>query len=171
MSRQQAELHMRQDCEQQQSWQLSDAAYHSALHELESYEMKIGQMMDGKFLKKEDVDPAKLVTIKGLAKQNAGRDDNPEMKWTMSFQELSKPLVMNGTNLQLCAHALGTDETDNWIGKQIVLYNDPSVQFQGKLVGGVRIRAAKKKVVSAPVAPVQAPVVDDEELDDEIPFS
>lgn len=135
--------------------------------------MKIGQMMDSKFLKKEDVDPPKLVTIKGFSQQNAGRDDAPEMKWTMSFLELSKPMVMNSTNLQLCAQSLGSDDTDNWIGKQVVLYNDPSVQFQGKLIGGIRIRAPKKRSgAQAPAQPAPATVSTemDEEFDDDIPF-
>jgi hypothetical protein len=131
--------------------------------------MKIGQMMESKFLKKEDVEPPKLVTIRGFSQQNAGRDDAPEMKWTMSFIELNKPMVMNSTNLQLCAQALGSDDTDHWIGKQVVLYNDPSVQFQGKLIGGIRIRAPKKRP-GTPAAPAPAPVTADEPFDDDIPF-
>lgn len=131
--------------------------------------MKIGQMMDSKFLKKEDVDPPKLVTIRGFSQQNAGRDDAPEMKWTMSFMELGKPMVMNSTNLQLCAQALGSDDTDHWIGKQIVLYNDPSVQFQGKLIGGIRIRAPKKRPTTQ-AAPEPAPVTAEDPFDDDIPF-
>lgn len=129
--------------------------------------MKIGQMMESKFLKKEDVEQPKLVTIKGFSQANAGRDDAPDMKWTMSFREFDKPMVMNSTNLQLAAQALGSDDTDNWIGKQVVLYNDPSVQFQGKLIGGIRIRAPKKR--PAPV-PEPAPVTAEAEWDDEIPF-
>jgi hypothetical protein len=131
--------------------------------------MKIGQMMESKFLKKEDVEPPKLVTIRGFSQQNAGRDDAPEMKWTMSFIELNKPMVMNSTNLQLCAQALGSDDTDHWVGKQVVLYNDPSVQFQGKLIGGIRIRAPKKRP-GTPAAPEPAPVATAEEFDDDIPF-
>jgi hypothetical protein len=133
--------------------------------------MKIGQMMDSKFLKKEDVDPPKLVTIRGFSQQNAGRDDAPEMKWTMSFIELNKPMVMNSTNLQLCAQALGSDDTDHWIGKQIVLYNDPSVQFQGKLIGGIRIRAPKRRPgAQAAPEPAPAPVTAEDPFDDDIPF-
>jgi hypothetical protein len=135
--------------------------------------MKIGQMMDSKFLKKEDVEPPKLVTIRGFSQQNAGRDDAPEMKWTMSFIELSKPMVMNSTNLQLAAQALGSDDTDHWIGKQVVLYNDPSVQFQGKLIGGIRIRAPKKRPATsgtATTAAAPAAVTAEEDFDDDIPF-
>lgn len=129
--------------------------------------MKIGQMMESKFLKKEDVEQPKLVTIKGFSQANAGRDDAPDMKWTMSFREFDKPMVMNSTNLQLAAQALGSDDTDHWIGKQIVLYNDPNVQFQGKLIGGIRIRAPKKR--AAPVPEPAAATIED--FDDDIPFS
>lgn len=133
--------------------------------------MKIGQMMESKFLKKEDVEPPKLVTIRGFSQQNAGRDDAPEMKWTMSFIELNKPMVMNSTNLQLCAQALGSEETDHWIGKQVVLYNDPSVQFQGKLIGGIRIRAPRKRPgTQAAPEPAPAMVTTADPFDDDIPF-
>ena len=32
----------------------------------------------------------------------------------------------------------GDSETDNWPGKKIVVYDDDSVEFGGKVVGGVR---------------------------------
>ncbi|GAF83248.1 unnamed protein product, partial [marine sediment metagenome] len=43
-------------------------------------------------------------------------------------------------------------ETEEWIGKQIVLWADPTVSFGGKLVGGVRVRPHTQ------AAPVAAPV-------------
>ena len=122
--------------------------------------MKAGLMTPSKFLKKEDIDPAKLVTIKAIRQANVGQDDGPEeLKWTMQFREVDKPLVMNSTNIQLCTKALGTDETDDWIGKQIVLYNDPNVSFAGKITGGIRIRAPKKNGAPPPT-----------EADEDIPF-
>lgn len=126
--------------------------------------MKAGLLNPSKFLKKDDVENPVLVTIKALRQTNVAQDDKPEeMKWTMLFRELDKPLVLNSTNIQLCTLALGTDETDEWIGRQIVLYNDPSISFAGKITGGIRLRAPKKK--AAANAPPQ-----EEELDDEIPF-
>lgn len=111
--------------------------------------MKATAMIPSKFLKKEDVEPPKLVTIKALRQANVAMDDQPEeMKWTIFFKELDKPMVLNSTNIQLLTMALGTDETDDWIGKQVVVYNDPSVSFGGKITGGVRIRAPKKKVAA-----------------------
>ena len=104
--------------------------------------MKIGQMIGGKYLKKEDCDPPILATIERFAEENVAKEDQPEeLKWVMYFSDNDKALVMNSTNLQLAAIAFGTQETDEWIGRQLVLYHDPNVSFGGKLVGGVRVRA------------------------------
>lgn len=124
--------------------------------------MKATAMIPSKFLKKEDVDPPKLVTIKALRQANVAMDDQPEeMKWTVLFKELEKPMVLNSTNIQLLTKALGTDETDEWVGKQVVVYNDPNVSFAGKITGGVRIRAPKKKQEAAATT---------EDFDDDMPF-
>lgn len=106
--------------------------------------MKAGKMIESKFIKKEDVDPPILVTIKALREANVAMDDQPEeKKWTVLFREIEKPLVLNSTNIQLITKALGTDETDDWVGKQVVLFNDPNVSFAGKITGGVRVRAPR----------------------------
>lgn len=136
--------------------------------------MKAGQMIPSKFLKKDDCDQPKLVTIKSLRQSNVAQEDQPEeLKWTMLFREFEKPLVMNSTNIQLTTIALGTDETDNWVGRQVVIYNDPNVSFGGKITGGIRIRAPKVRPGGQPpVTPAPAPVQQDNPPfeDDDIPF-
>ena len=105
--------------------------------------MKAGSMVESKFLKKEDLnyDTGNLVTVSKLDRQNVGMNDgDEEMKWCMHFSEFDKPMVLNSTNIQLATKALGTDETDDWIGKKLVIYVDDNVSFGGKLVGGIRIR-------------------------------
>jgi hypothetical protein len=107
--------------------------------------MKAGAMIESKFLKKEDLDydNGNLVTIVKLEQQNAAMADQEEdLKWCMYFREFKKPLVMNSTNIQLTVKALGTDETDEWTGRKIIIYVDDNVSFGGKLVGGIRIRRA-----------------------------
>src|SRR3990167_4817051 len=108
--------------------------------------MKAGAMIDSKFLKKEDLDydNGNLVTITGIDQQNVGLQDGEEdMKWCVHFAEFKKGMVLNSTNIQLCTKALGTDETDDWIGKKVVIYVDDNVSFGGKLVGGIRIRKVR----------------------------
>jgi hypothetical protein len=106
--------------------------------------MRIGKMKESKFIKREDVGEGKLVTISGLEQQNVAMDDQPEdLKWIIRFEEFDKGMVLNWTNIQLIAKAVGSEETDEWIGKRIVIYDDPNVSFGGKLVGGIRVRAQR----------------------------
>lgn len=111
--------------------------------------MKIGQMKTSKYLKKEDVGNGKLVTIAKIDQQDVSMENDPaDMKYVMYFKEdiipnENKGMVINWTNIQLCAKACGTEETDEWPGHQIVLYDDLNVSYGGKLTGGIRIRAKK----------------------------
>ena len=108
----------------------------------------IDTMTEGKYLRKEDVgEPGEgtICTIQGLKKANIARDDEePKEKWLLKFREFSKPMVMGSTTLQLAAMILGSKETDEWIGKRIEVYHDPSVTFGDKLVGGLRFRGRGK---------------------------
>jgi hypothetical protein len=137
--------------------------------------MKIGEMKESKFLKKEDVGKGVLVTIDRIEQQDVSLENQPEeMKWIMYFKEVinnhNKGLVLNWTNIQLCAQAVSSEDTDHWPGKQIVLYLDPTISFGGKIIGGIRIRAPKTQ----PQTPEPAPVVNTAEsfddFDDDIPF-
>lgn len=121
--------------------------------------MRIGEMKESKYLKKEDVGQGKLVTITSMEQQNVAMEDQPpEMKWIVYFAEFPKGMVLNWTNIQLIAKAVGSEETDDWKGKKIVIYEDENVSFGGKLVGGIRCRGAKLRPSH------------DAELNDPIPF-
>lgn len=110
--------------------------------------MKISQLSDSKYLKKEDVQPPIQVTIAGITQDNLARDDEaPEFKYILNFVGDVKPLVLNMTNAQLIAHITGSEETDDWKGKTITLYNDPSVSFAGKLTGGIRVQIPTPQAV------------------------
>ena len=126
--------------------------------------MHISALRESNYLQKHDVDPPVLVTIKGdLKQENLAMEGKPEeLKWVLFFREFEKGLVLNSTNGQLIAMATGSENSEDWNGKQIVLYNDPNVSFQGKLVGGIRVRAVKKNAKGQALPP--------ETDDDEIPF-
>ena len=146
------------------------------LDEDEDQTMKISAMMESKYLKQSDVDDETLVTVKGLKKVNVARDDEePEYRWTCQFAEFAKPMVLNATNIKRMGKALG-DDTDDWIGKQVIVYVDPDIEFGGNVVGGLRIKAARN-----PAAKARATVGLDEvnrklqeaagDLKDDIPFN
>lgn len=129
---------------------------------------KTSEMRESKFMKKEDVGAGALMTIESVTPHNVAKEGAPpENKWCLVFAEAEKPLVLNSTNIQLCERIFGSDDTDDWVGKKIVLYTDPNVSYQGKVIGGIRVRAPKIKAQAA-VAPPQPPV--EELTDDDIPF-
>ena len=143
--------------------------------------MKSGQMIESKFLKKDDVGEGKLLTIRNIKQHNvAMQGADPEMKWCAEFDEIDKPLVLNSTNIHLIEAALGTDDTDDWMDKQIVCYNDENVSFGGKVVGGVRVDVNRTKKFHAKnrgaVEPkpegskLSEPRKTLQELEDDIPF-
>ena len=122
----------------------------------------INQMVASKYLKTADVPDPVIVTIVGVKQVNMAKDDEaPEMKWAIKFQEFDQPMVLNSTNLHIAAKVLGSNETDDWKGKEIILFTDPSVSFGGQVVGGLRFRGQEK----APVKAAPKPRMEDLESD------
>ena len=134
------------------------------------------EMIESRYLKKEDVGRGVLATVSHFDQANVALDGQPEKnRWLMFFKELDKPLVLNSTNIQLCELAFGSDNTDDWVGKKIVLYNDPHVSMSGKLVGGIRVRAPKVPARAPRQEPLPPPRVEEEphpfsDMEDDIPF-
>jgi len=113
----------------------------------------INQMIESKYLKQSDLDGEVEVTILKVGQLNVAREDaEPEMKWAAKFQEFKKPMVLNSTNLQLLAKACESEESEEWIGKKVVIYADPNVSFGGKLVGGLRVKLPVKTKATKPTA-------------------
>lgn len=120
--------------------------------------------MTSNYLKKEDVGEGALVTLRSIERKDVGpKDGPPDIKAVAYFEEFEKPLVLNGTNLQLMSKVAESEDTEDWIGQAFVLYTDENVQYQGKLVGGIRVR--KPKAGAKPKGRPAAPPVDDD-----IPF-
>ena len=65
------------------------------------------------------------------------------MKWCLTFEEDINPMVLNSTNAKAIAKIAGSEETEDWPGTKIVLFNDPTVEWAGKPIGGIRIRPPK----------------------------
>lgn len=144
--------------------------------------MHINELKESRFLKKEDCGPSGiLVTIKEIVQENVAKEGAPEeLKWCIILNEADKPFVLNSINAQLIASIAKSEETDQWAGTKIVLYNDPTVNFAGKVTGGIRVRAPRGKVaqqftaqprkpVMLPPEPVAAPQEDPDE-DPNVPF-
>lgn len=121
--------------------------------------MNVNDLKKSNFLKKEDCGPSGiLVTIANVTEENIAKEGAPEeMKYCLHLAECEKPMVLNSTNGQIIAAITGSQESDGWIGKKIVLYNEPSVSYAGKVTGGIRVRAPRGKAAqNAP--PTREPV-------------
>lgn len=78
-----------------------------------------------------------------------------DKKLVLSFTETEKTLPLNVTNARSIAGFLGNDY-GMWSGRQIMLFSTP-VDFQGRQVLGIRIRAPQDAPIQAP-AQVQQPL-------------
>ena len=115
---------------------------------------KISEMLPSNYLKQSDFPEDYIVTIREVSKKNIAMDGKPaDYKWLAQYSEFEKPMVLNSTNIQLMAKACGSEDTDDWIGKQVVVFVDENVSFGGELVGGLRIRKHKSAAPVAPTAP------------------
>lgn len=132
-------------------------------------------MAESKFLKRSDVGAGKLLTIETCKQQNvAKKDEAEELKWCLYFAEVDKPLVLNRTNSELIAMISNERNSDNWGGVKVVLYDDPTISFGGKLVGGIRVRAPRGAAAQRPppAKPPQAQLPEEEDVQpDDIPFN
>ncbi len=102
---------------------------------------------ESKYLSKGDVtEDGVILTIKGFRSETLKNDDGEELKTVLHFHEDVKPMVINRTNAQLIGIATGAKTAGEARGKKIVVFNDPTVGFGGKITGGLRI----KKVAGEP---------------------
>jgi hypothetical protein len=97
--------------------------------------MKISSAFPSKFLKAEDLQKREVkVVIDRIILEDLGDEEKP----IAYFQGKQKGLVLNKTNASKIAAALG-DDTDEWEGKEIILYPDVA-SYQGRMVDCIRVR-------------------------------
>ena len=100
---------------------------------------KMNAMFPSKYLAAADLDEREQTyTVSGIDTEVVGQGDEAESKWVLYFSEADKGLVLNKTNATSISGALG-DDTDDWIGRQIVLY-PTEVAFSGKMVACIRVK-------------------------------
>ena len=101
--------------------------------------MRISAAFPSEYLKAADLQGHNaLVVIERVEMRDVGDDTKP----VVFFQGKTKGVVLNKTNAGNIAILYG-DDTDEWIGKEVVLYTD-IVDFQGKPTEAIRVRSPKK---------------------------
>lgn len=104
--------------------------------------MRIHEAFPSPYLKKEDVTGELAVTIAHVAMEDIGQGDDQERKPVVYFEGKDRGMVLNKGNAQAIAEIAGNDEMNAWPGVQIVLYVDKNIAFQGKRVGGIRVKSS-----------------------------
>jgi len=104
--------------------------------------MKAGKYLSN-FLKSRDVKEPIVITITSVEVESFKDDDGGERESLVLYaREIEQGVVMSKTALNQVIEILGTDETDEWTGKRITLFNDKNVLYKGARVGGLRFREA-----------------------------
>ena len=107
--------------------------------------MKATEAFPSKYISAADLqDNEVLVKISHVAPEEIGG----KQKYIAYFAGKKKGLVLNKTNWNAIARITGHDDTDDWTGAEICLY-EAMVDFQGDSVPAVRIKAPRKVSVAA----------------------
>jgi len=116
-------------------------------------------MMPSKYLKQSDFDTAgTILTISHVTDRInvAKAEDPPDYKFVLFFHEMGDSgLILNNTTTSTCFDVCGDDSND-WSGKEIIVYVDPNITFGDKKVGGLRLRAHTEYQAPKPPQPRQA---------------
>lgn len=100
--------------------------------------MKIGSYK-ATYLNADDIRKPMLITVRKVQEEKVGTAE----KLVLYTDELDQGIALGKTTLLQLEEIFESDDTDNWEGNQCVVFNDTSVIFQGKQVGGIRFRKAK----------------------------
>ena len=117
----------------------------------------LNEMFPSRFLKGSDFQPGQefLVT---MAQCTSEAMSDGSQQWGLMFDKAQKGLVLNQTNGQTIGGLYG-DDTESWIGKQLVLFT-MKVQGPKGIVDGIRVRAPQDNEKAAPPEAPPVPVAD-----------
>ncbi len=149
-----------------EQWQHEQATANAAHHLWqEERDMRTSQMVQSKFLKKEDFPEPAVLTIKGVTLEEVGRGDE---RWVLHFNEKTKGIVLNVTKIRQLEAGYG-DDTDLWVGRKVKVSHDPTVMMGQQVVGGIKFTLPSNLPKTAPKAEPE-PVKDFDDDLDSVPF-
>lgn len=103
--------------------------------------MKFNDAFPSKYLKADDLMTPRLLTINGVRVEELGGEQK-DRKPVVYFQGEPKGLILNRVNYASITSIASSDDTDHWMGKQIVLFRDMTT-MRGQMTPCVRIRAPR----------------------------
>ena len=116
-----------------------------------------------KYLTKNDVEPPILVQIFNITTDQVEGDSGTiEDRSVLHFHGELKPMILNSTNRELLRAITGATTVGQLRNQSVILYNDVTIMFRGKMTGGIRVRAPQQAAVqpTAPAQPITYPGTD-----------
>jgi hypothetical protein len=113
--------------------------------------MNIGAAFPSKYLKASDIPDGQRISVvldRVEIENPAGNGDPDDNKPVLYFVGKQKGMVLNKTNSNTIAAALGS-ETESWHGKTIQLYASET-SFDGRMVACVRVKVPPQPKGVAP---------------------
>lgn len=104
------------------------------------------------YLKAEDI--GQNMWTMTIATADVKEFDNGDRKLVLTFDDFDKSLPLNATNARAIGDIYGKD-TAHWIGQQIMLFTMP-VDYQGKMVQAIRVRAPQRQTAPPRREPAMA---------------
>jgi len=92
---------------------------------------------------------ARRVVIESFDVKEFDDDGKKTKKAILRFRGKDKGLVVNKTNGQIIAHNLSSDELNDWIGHEIIMY-PTKVDFGGQMVDAIRVKERVPEVADGP---------------------
>lgn len=118
--------------------------------------MKTSEAFPSDYLKAADLNGQSVtVTIASAELIEFGKDKDKETKLLLKFVGKKRGLICNKTNCKTIEKVLGSDDTDDWVGKRIIL-EAREVEFGTEVVMAIRVslkspQQATKPAVTKPV--------------------
>lgn len=110
--------------------------------------MRASALIPGQYLKAADLQGRDVVvTISHIKMEKIDNKDRP----ILYFDGKERGLALNKTNLNNIIHLYG-DETDNWRGAQITLY-EAMVDYQGRSTPAIRVKPPQRHASPISTAP------------------
>lgn len=129
--------------------------------------MKTSEAFPSKYLKADDLQGRDVaVTIANVSLEDFDGDRGKESKLVIGFKGKDKKFIVNKTNCKTISKVLGSDETDDWIGKSIVI-GPREIEFNGDVVWSIRVSLKAPAQAPAPKAAKPAPSDNDGALPEE----
>ncbi len=102
----------------------------------------IKQTQHRRFLRKGDLDAELVVTITGVEKEDVSRYGEPRKeRFVAYFEETEQVLILKWNLAEAIKSITGLEDMDKWAGQRVVIFHDPDGLYEGRAVGGIRVKA------------------------------